>query len=373
MRTNRFLKDYFSFSRNEKNGILVLLALIIVLMIFPYIYKRFHKNENLSFVRFSIKADSSLSEYTGNNKSGFKNGKGNRNDSLFPFDPNHLQAQDWQSFGLTEKQTAVILNYLDKGGRFHEPEDLKKIYGFPEKLYDKMESYIEIKDHKDKKTAYKTQKPRSPEYFSFDPNTASDQDLLNLGLSEKQTAVIRKYLSKGGRFYKKEDFKNIYSIGDELYQKLEPYISIEANCTDKKPVKPDPAGPVDINLADTTALMQIRGIGKAMAMKIINYRDRLGGFTHLEQLKEITGITDDNFGSIIHWLILDRVNVKTININFAGARELSRHPYLNYLQAKAIVTWRIKNGSYMKVSVLLEKNILDMETYNKIKDFLVTE
>jgi competence protein ComEA len=62
------------------------------------------------------------------------------------------------------------------------------------------------------------------EYFNFDPNQITMEDWLKLGLTEKQTQTILNYRNAGGKFFTKKDLKKIYSISDELFQKLEPYI-----------------------------------------------------------------------------------------------------------------------------------------------------
>lgn len=50
---------------------------------------------------------------------------------------------------------------------------------------------------------------------------------------------------------------------------------------------------VNLNDADTTTLMLIHGIGPTFASRIVRYRDRLGGFTHKEQLLEVYGFTPE--------------------------------------------------------------------------------
>jgi hypothetical protein len=61
----------------------------------------------------------------------------------------------------------------------------------------------------------------------FDPNTASEQQLLSLGLSPRHVRNILKYRSRGGRFRKKEDFARLYGLTLKQYRQLEPYIAIQ--------------------------------------------------------------------------------------------------------------------------------------------------
>ena len=134
-----------------------------------------------------------------------------------------------------------------------------------------------------------------------------------------------------------------------------------------------PTSPVEINSADTSELNILKGIGNTMAARIINYRNKLGGFIRTEQLLEVYGISNEAYERIAGQIILNIKTVKKININFATAFEMDNHPYLNYREAKAIEKYRTENGSFTATSQLLEKHVLSFETYNKIKDYLVVE
>ena len=51
-----------------------------------------------------------------------------------------------------------------------------------------------------------------------------------------------------------------------------------------------PAGVVDLNQADVSALDGLPGIGPVLAQRIVEWRVRNGGFTTVEELREVTGI-----------------------------------------------------------------------------------
>ena len=82
--------------------------------------------------------------------------------------------------------------------------------------YKKIRNYIEDKE-------------LNPVFFTFDPNGLSENDWKRLGLSAKQSKVIKNYEAKGGRFYKNEDLKKIFSITESQYATLEPYIRIKSD------------------------------------------------------------------------------------------------------------------------------------------------
>ncbi|MDZ7738398.1 MAG: helix-hairpin-helix domain-containing protein [Bacteroidales bacterium] len=70
--------------------------------------------------------------------------------------------------------------------------------------------------------------------YSFDPNTASQDKLLGLGLSERQVRTIINYRSTGARFDEPEDFRKIYGIDSEMQDRLLPYIIIVGESGQKR-------------------------------------------------------------------------------------------------------------------------------------------
>ncbi|MCL2414781.1 MAG: helix-hairpin-helix domain-containing protein [Bacteroidales bacterium] len=127
---------------------------------------------------------------------------------------------------------------------------------------------------------------------------------------------------------------------------------------------------VHANTADTLDLQQIRGIGSATSHRIVQYRERLGGFVRVEQLLEVWGIDSERFEQIKEFFIIDKQNIRKLNINTISIRDLQRHPYLDYWQAKAIVQNRDENGFYANISDILKLALIDQETFDLIKDYL---
>ncbi len=205
--------------------------------------------------------------------------------------------------------------------------------------------------------------------FPFDPNRADSATLRRLGLPGWMARNIMRYREKGGRFRRAEDFRRIYGLTDEQYETLRPYIRLEAADTLRPKVQPlwtkadvpkesipakYPAGTiVDLNRADTTELKRIPGIGSALARRITNYRQRLGGYYSIGQLKEIKLDTQ----RLRPWFRVDTAAIRRIDLNRSSLSALMRHPYLNFYQARAIVDWRKKHGrlSSLKVFSLCEE------------------
>lgn len=106
--------------------------------------------------------------------------------------------------------------------------------------------------------------------------------------------------------------------------------------------KQAPLSPVDINAADSLTLTGLPGIGPYYASRILQYRDRLGGFASVTQLREIDVLPD----SLMKWFIVsDTIPLKLIMVNGSTLAELRRHPYLDFYQARAIIEFRRERGN----------------------------
>ncbi len=198
--------------------------------------------------------------------------------------------------------------------------------------------------------------------FEFNPNNMTEDDWRKLGLSDRQIRGIMNYQSKGGRFYSKKDFSKLYTISEEEYEILEPYIVIpdlsqngysrskpdsyksngskeNAYNADKKTIPV-----VDINTADSLLFVELPQIGPYVASRILRYRDRLGGFISKEQLREVKGVDSTHFDKISPFLTINDSKISKIDVNRDDFKTLLRHPYLNYDMVKVIVNYRESRG-----------------------------
>ncbi len=226
--------------------------------------------------------------------------------------------------------------------------------------------------YRDVKTA-KAEKITKPVYFPFDPNGLAPGDWKKLGLSEKQIAVIKNYEAKGGRFYRKEDVQKMYVISSETYRQLAPYIhiKIKQKSTELSKHPARAALPIiDINLADSVQMQNIKGVGPAFASRIVRYRDRLGGFYSKNQLREIYGLDSLKYEQLSPQISLSASALKKININKVEFDDLKRHPYLNYKQINAIIQYRKQHGNYQNINDLRKVALLNAEILRKLEPYL---
>jgi DNA uptake protein ComE-like DNA-binding protein len=212
--------------------------------------------------------------------------------------------------------------------------------------------------------------------FPFDPNTATAAELEMLGFPEKIANHVLAYRAKGGKFRIKHDLKRIYGLDSGLYDHLHAYIRLPDSI--QRPVfKPfpsemrPPAVAFDINEADTTQLIAIYGIGSRLSRRILAYREKLGGFVDLGQLKEVWGLDTTTVRRLTQKTFVSPGYVpRKLNINTAGDRELSTHPYISIVIAKAIVAYRFQHGNFAAVDDIYGLQIVKREDADKIIPYL---
>lgn len=192
--------------------------------------------------------------------------------------------------------------------------------------------------------------------FPFDPNHADSTTLIKVGLRHWQVCNLLKYRRKGGIWRSADDFKRLYGLTTEEFERLRPYIRITPadqrrnapEYDDQKPIYynsqthlPYPKTDkftegtiISLSEADTTTLKHIPGIGSHYARKIVEYRERLGGYLSVSQLEEIEGLPP----GVTRWFKLsENAPIHRTRINKASFKQLVRHPYLSYEQTKIIV------------------------------------
>lgn len=317
MKWAEFIRDYLRFSRKERIGILAISCLILFIFSLPQIMLRIINKQN-------IQPDTSWL--------------------------NTLKILELKGNDTTDNKSQ------------NEEKEFINTYQF----------------EKSKISNYE-RKPGKSELFYFDPNTISESDWEKLGLNHKTIKTILNYRNKGGLFKKPEELKRIYGLRPDEFQRLFPFIKIEI----AKPTTPGEMGSlinpslrysiIEVNKADTTAFIVLPGIGSRLAARIINFREKLGGFYSIDQVGETFGLPDSTFQKIKQFLKLDKTFIRKININIATVDELKAHPYIKYNLANPIIAYRNEHGNFNNVEEIKQIMVVSEEIYKKISPYLSTQ
>jgi competence protein ComEA len=316
MNWKKFATDYLSFSKKEQIAVFVLVALIVLVFLAP----------TVAFKKNNVKAK--------------------------PVDTAWMTAVKNLELKSTDAKNNFSNGYDDNNANYYQ--------------YDKNTNngFVNTKG----------------ELFEFDPNTLSPEGWKKLGLRDKTINTIQNYLSKGGKFKAPEDVKKIYGLFPNEYERIAPYIRISNNATTNnetiyKSINTTKSNSntyriIEINTADTSDFISLPGIGSKLAWRIVNFRDKLGGFHNINQIAETYGLPDSTFQKIKSYLKLTDPNVKKININTASVDELKTHPYIRYQLARPIVAYREQHGLFSKPEDLKKIMIVTDEVFLKIAPYL---
>jgi len=340
----------FYFPPKDRIGYIVVIILIIIITTSNTFYEKifgFNESEKLALIEEalanheqSIKANQS------------ENSKTKESITLSTFNPNKANKSTLISQGFSEYAATNLEKYRIKGGQIKSPEDLYKIYGLDSSTINGMKDRLILPNSNKKSLSTnqktKTENKREQESSltkpsklentihsstSFDPNTATIEELITHGLSTYAANNLKKYISKGGVIYKPQDLLRIYGVDSATYYKLLPQVNIKegqekeqsykssiikdtvfspdytsTNYNEEYPSKSDTKKAItqlNINIASKEELITIPGIGPVISKGIVGYREKLGGYLNLTQLMEVYGVSEDSYNSISKYLYVE--------------------------------------------------------------------
>jgi competence protein ComEA len=224
----------------------------------------------------------------------------------------------------------------------------------------------------------------------FNPNLISPEECEHMGLPANIISNLVNYRNAGGKFTYREDIKKLYHMNDEIYASISEFIilpvrsaryadTISALKTSARTVHNHNATPTNnnlvlaINTADTLQWQQLRGIGPVFSKRIVSYRNLLGGFYCIEQLREVYGLDSATYNKLCNHIILDTIELKQININTADFATLLRHPYLSQNQVTSIVNMRRVHGPFITVDGIRESHVISDSDFARVAPYLKVE
>ncbi len=320
------LKESLTFSKKERTGIIFLVPVILVIAFLPFFQKQPDEAKLTSADSIWLATADNLQEKNIRGSSGMpddlstpvaasfpidKTEDGYSPEikgALFNFDPNTLDAGGFKKLGLRDKTIRTLINYRNKGGKFRKPDDLAKVYGLRQEEFQRLKPYITI------------------------VNSAAT----------------------GGYHHQNNNYKN---IDPRRYTSLEhkPRYTLKT---------------IDINTADIAGFESLYGIGNKLASKIVNFRDKLGGFYAVDQVGETYGIPDSTFQKIKAQLKVDDQSIKKININTATYDELNNHPYISAKLAYQILKQRKEKGNFASIDAVKDLVMPTTDTYDKLSRYI---
>lgn len=213
--------------------------------------------------------------YNSNQKN--KSSTAYKNQILFAFNPNTVTYEQLLKLGFKEKTAKTFIKYRASGFVFKKKEDLKKIYGITDFLYNKLEEYILIEEKLINNNNTITSK-KTLNVQTIDLNTADSVKLIELkGIGPSFAKRIIKYRTLLGGFINKKQLLEVYGFTQEMYNLIERNVEIKTSEIIK----------ININKDDFKVINQHPYITYEHTKEIMNLRRK-------------TAITSENIKTILN-------------------------------------------------------------------------
>ena len=194
-----------------------------------------------------------------------------------------------------------------------------------------------------------------PKIYPFNPNFITDYKGYKLGMSVQEIDRLLAFPKENKYVNSAQEFQAVTQVSDSLLHAMSPYFKFPDWVSNKKEYKKESFSAfakkektvvIEINQATQEDLIKIYGIGEAISLRILSYKESLGGFVSMEQLTEVWGLSPEVIQKLnANFKITDISKIKKIDINNASIKELSLFPYFKYPISKNIVTFRSMNGN----------------------------
>ncbi|MEA1897507.1 MAG: helix-hairpin-helix domain-containing protein [Bacteroidota bacterium] len=302
---NHFLKDFFDFSKGERIGILVLLVLIFFLLAGHIIINHIKPGTDFDSSEFREKVNEWYTEETlifdsGSEDQNFSH-KDNIEYRLSNFDPNSAGKSKLRELGVNEKTTNTLLKYREKGGVFYKKEDLRKIYGLSDSLYEVLAPYIQISVVKNEKTIHKEPaqvwKEEKEEVPLIELNRVDSAGLLPLpGIGPVYAGRIVKYRNLLGGFYSGDQLKEVYGLSSETFEGIHELIYLDTSFIKK----------IDLNKVSVKQLIRHPYLNTYQAEAILYFRDYHGRFESVSELLQNKLLPAGDFEKAKHYFVIKK-------------------------------------------------------------------
>ncbi len=275
------IKDYFSFNKKERNGILLLSCLLLLLILYSQFSYLLQTTDKTDFTAF--KKEIAALEYVTADEKKIKN------EILFYFNPNTLNDKGWEQLGLSAAKIKTLRNYQNSGGYFNQKTDLLNCYAIEQEFYDKVKGFLRFP----KVEQISAKELKVKKVVSVELNSADSLTLLVVkGIGPFYAKQILEYRKELGGFISYDQFNEIWGL-----EKLDISSLIEQTSLDTLLISK-----ININNTSIDVLRKHPYINYKQAKMLVNYRAQHGDYKKLEDILKIKLISPEIFRKIAPYL-----------------------------------------------------------------------
>ena len=224
---------------------------------------------------------------------------------------------------------------------------------------------------------------KKPKVFPFNPNFLSDFKGYVLGMSTEEIDRLLAFRKENKWINSVKDFKKVTKVSDSLLNKISPYFKFPDWISNSKPKKnylkkgfkeKTFRQKVDLNITTQEQLEKVNGIGKVKSKKIIDYRNKLGGFSDDIQIYQLYGLDYQVINKVLNeFTVKTPKEIIKMNFNSISASDIATIPGISFDLAKRIWEYRILNeqiesfSQLQNIEGLTKRKLQGIQLYLKIE------
>jgi len=224
---------------------------------------------------------------------------------------------------------------------------------------------------------------KKPKVFPFNPNFLSDFKGYVLGMSTEEIDRLLAFRKENKWINSVNDFKKVTKVSDSLLNKISPYFKFPDWISNSKPKKnylkkgfkeKTFRQKVDLNITTQEQLEKVNGIGKVKSKKIIDYRNKLGGFSDDIQIYQLYGLDYQVINKVLNeFTVKTPKEIVKMNFNSISASDIATIPGISFDLAKRIWEYRILNeqiesfSQLQNIEGLTKRKLQGIQLYLKIE------
>lgn len=286
------IKSHFKFSNQQRNGIFLLLLLIITIQLFihfgsEYVFKTevVSTQNNKELIAFINQIDSlKLVEVE------------NRKPKIYPFNPNFITDYKGYTLGMSQDEINRLLEFRKQDQWINSTTQFQKVTKVSDSLLNQISPYFKFPDWitnpKPKKYTqnFSAKAKEKTSEQKIDINIATASQLQKVyGVGEALSARIIKYRTKINGFYDLVELTEVYGLSPEVIDNIKQHFDIKT---------PRLVNKISLNKATRDQLVTIKYIDYEVAYSVIEQRTLRDGFSSLEDLKKVKGFPLKKFDII---------------------------------------------------------------------------
>ena len=290
----KIFKSHFWYTKNQRNGILLLLIIIIFLQLILH-FKNFDSQQLVDL------SQPKITSYKKQLDSLKKKSSKKKKFKIYPFNPNYISDYKGYQLGMNVDEIDRLLAYREQRLYVNSAKEFQAITKISDSLLQKISPFFKFPEWVQKKNNQQRYIPNSrinvSEITTVDINKATLKDFTFIeGVDEYLSERIIKYRSKLQGFSFKEQLFEVWGLDELIANKILSTFSIKNKPIIKK---------VNINTASFKEVLSNPYIDYELCVKIFDYRDEVAELQSISEIKNIEGFPIKKYNRIVLYLLAE--------------------------------------------------------------------